>query len=277
MADEIQPGEGQEGPTGATAFDGAGAGAGDGATVPSAPPPPLPPPSAPTEVAPEAAGVDGGAAEQFRVLEQRLGAIEKNTASPEAPPKDTRAEMLRLLAEADGEVGLPQEQQQQQQYQQQQQQYPDQQQPAYQDQQQPGAGQPNEALVNRLAQVEDLLLAQEEESRYNSLSQLAGDNSDFLADEANMKAVTNTVSRFADKYGESMLKSDPELVSLAIRAEQAKIARAGEVPADQARNSGAALETQAGTSGGGELNTEEEIKRAIFSTVEGAKDTFTGG
>jgi hypothetical protein len=217
--------------------------------------------------------VDGGAAEQFRVLEQRLGAIEKNTSAPEAPPKDTRAEMLRLLAEADEEVGPPPGQQQQQYPPQ----YQDQQQPAYQGEQQPVAGQQNEALVNRLAQVEDLLLAQEEESRYNSLSQLAGDNSDFLADEANMKAVTNTVSRFADKYGESMLKSDPELVSLAIRAEQAKLARAGEVPADQARNSGAALETQAGTSGGGELSREQEIKNAIFSTVEGSKDAFTGG
>ena len=270
MADEIQPGEGQEGPTGATAFDGAGAGAGDGVAIPSAAPSTPPPPPAPAEVAPEAAGVDGGAAEQFRVLEQRLGAIEKNTSAPEAPPKDTRAEMLRLLAEADGEVGPPQEQQHQQQY-------VDQQQPAYQNQQQADMGRQNEALVGRLAQVEDLLLAQEEESRYNSLSQLAGDNSDFLADEANMKAVTNTVSRFADKYGESMLKSDPELVSLAIRAEQAKIARAGEVPADQARNAGASLETQAGTSGGGAVSREQQIKDAIFSTVEGNKDAFTGG
>jgi len=265
VAEEVQSGEGQEGPTGATAFDGAGAGAGDGVAIPSATPPTPPPPPTPTEVAPEAAGVDGGSAEQFRVLEQRLGAIEKNTSAPEAPPPDTRNEMLRLLAEE--EQAPPME-------------------PQYQQQQPPPQhGEPpprdpnaaNQVLVNRLAQVEDLLLAQEEESRYNSLSQIAGDNQDFLSDEAHMKAVTDTVSRFADKYGESMLKSDPELVSLAIRAEQAKVARAGEVSVDQARNSGASLETQAGTSGGGELSREQEIKRAIFSTVEGEKDQFTGG
>ena len=85
------PGAGQEGPSGDTAFDGAGAGA--------TPPPvaPTPPASTPS---PTAGGEESNTmAEQFRVLEERLGSIEKNTAAPEAPPTNTREEMLRLLAE----------------------------------------------------------------------------------------------------------------------------------------------------------------------------------
>lgn len=250
------PGAAQEGPSGDTAFDGAGGG------TPAPAPTPVPTPSAP-------AGEESNTmAEQFRVLEERLGSIEENTAKPEAPPADTRQEMLRLLAEEpqqaepEYEYEEPQQQHGQQQYEQPQQGY---------------QGMTPDQLVGRLTQVEDLLLAQEEETRYNSLSQIAGENSEFLTDPAHMKAVTNTVSRFAEKYGEEMLRSDPELVSLAIRAEQAKIAGQSEVSGDAARTAGASLETQAGATGTGDLSPEEDLKRRIFSTVEGNKDAFTGG
>ena len=264
-ASNENPGAGQEGPVGDTAFDGAGG----GATPPApAPAPPAPtPPGVPAEES-------NTMAEQFRVLEERLGSIEKNTAAPEAPPTNTREEMLRLLAEEGAdqyvEPGAEPEYEHEQEgpYQQQQQQ----QQP-----QQSHQGLSPEQLVGRLTQVEDLLLAQEEEVRYNSLSQIAGENSEFLTDPAHMKAVTGTVSRFAEKYGEEMLRSDPELVSLAIRAEQAKIAGQSEVSGDAARTAGASLETQAGATGSGDLSPEEDLKRRIFSTVEGSKDAFTGG
>lgn len=250
------PGAGQEGPTGDSSFDGAGAGA-----TPPAPAQPATPSGAPAEES-------NTMAEQFRVLEERLGSIEENTAKPEAPTPNAREEMLRLLAEEPQQVEPEYEDEEpQQQYEQQQSEQPQQ---GYQ-------GMTPDQLVGRLTQVEDLLLAQEQETRYNSLSQIAGENSEFLTDPAHMKAVTNTVSRFAEKYGEDMLRSDPELVSLAIRAEQAKVASQSEVSGNQARNAGASLETQAGATGTGDLSPEEDLKKRIFSTVEGNKDAFTGG
>ena len=88
------------------------------------------------------------------------------------------------------------------------------------------------------------------------------------------QAISQRLGYAAEAYGNDLLKTDPGLVELAVLAHRAQTAAASEVPADQARNQGANLETGTGAGADGSLSDDEQLKRDILGAGTGGGGPF---
>ena len=96
-----------------------------------------------------------------------------------------------------------------------------------------------------------------------------------LKDPEVVRAVHSRLAPVAERYDDPSLLSDPELVAQAVMAERAQRAAGSEVPAEQARNQGASLETgQGATAPQSEEDPIEAFKRDLLGP-RGGGDAFT--
>jgi hypothetical protein len=102
----------------------------------------------------------------------------------------------------------------------------------------------NEAIRERVTDaVYPYLEAMDREMRGQHLSRLSETTLPELKDPKVVAEVKQRLAPVAQRYDDPSLLSDPELVSQAVYAIRAQRAAAGEVPAEEARNQGASIET----------------------------------
>jgi len=88
-----------------------------------------------------------------------------------------------------------------------------------------------------------------------------------------LSEVEATMQNAVERYGEGA-RYDTNLLSLAYTAAKAKQADAGAVPAEQAANHGASIETQAGQTQTGDPSAEEAYKEKVFGGVGSGGEAF---
>lgn len=88
-----------------------------------------------------------------------------------------------------------------------------------------------------------------------------------------LSGVEATMQNFVGRYGEGA-RFDTALLDLAYTQVKAKLADAGAVPAEQAANHGASLETQAGQTQTGEASVEDQYKQNVFGGGSGGGEAF---
>jgi hypothetical protein len=88
-----------------------------------------------------------------------------------------------------------------------------------------------------------------------------------------LSGVEATMQNFVGRYGEGA-RFDTALLDLAYTQVKAKLADAGAVPAEQAANHGASIETQAGQTQTGETSVEDQYKQNVFGGGSGGGEAF---
>ena len=115
----------------------------------------------------------------------------------------------------------------------------------------------------RIDQVIDYLTEREERENTKALNSFASENPDIRKPEVLEEVIVRT-TEFAERAGDPNLRSDPFVVEQAYKAVMADRAEAAEVPAAEARNQGAPLETDAGASAAeGETSYEDQAKAEL--------------
>lgn len=118
--------------------------------------------------------------------------------------------------------------------------------------------------MEKISAIEGYLQQQATQERLGELNKLVGEFPELSEDETQQK-IAGALSPMADQYGDAVL-TDPRLIRQALIALKAEAASANETPAEEARNRGASLETEAGArSDSGESDENAEIARAIVN------------
>lgn len=132
----------------------------------------------------------------------------------------------------------------------------------------------NEAIRERVAeQVTPYFEAFEMQRRETAIGDLVQKYPDLKKPEV-AQAISQRLGHAAESYGNDLIRSDPGLVELALLAHRAQTGAANEVPADQARNQGANLETGTGAGADGSLSDDEQLKRDILGAGTGGGGPF---
>lgn len=140
----------------------------------------------------------------------------------------------------------------------------------------PGQVDPFDALIReRVAEaVVPIQQQYEMDKRRGQLNDLAQTHPELLETEY-QEAIADRLAPLVDRYGDEMLLTDPMQVEMALIAIKAERASAAEVPAEQAANQGARLETAASaTTPQAQESPEDQIKRGILS-AGGGRSAFT--
>jgi hypothetical protein len=135
---------------------------------------------------------------------------------------------------------------------------------------------PLESIISeRVAEaLNPVLGAIEQDRRRGQLDKLASDHPELL-DRDYQEAITDRLAPLADRYGNEMILTDPDLVEAVLVAEKAARASAAEVPAEQAANQGARLESAVvASSPEAQMTPEQEIEKSILA-ARGGGDAFT--
>jgi hypothetical protein len=106
------------------------------------------------------------------------------------------------------------------------------------------------------------LEAREQADNDAELNRFADENPDVQKPEI-LNAVIEQVDEMARRAGDLGLRTDPAFLDLALKSVRADRAAQYEVPAEQARNQGASLETDAGASNQGEDSYEEQERQRM--------------
>lgn len=114
-----------------------------------------------------------------------------------------------------------------------------------------------QALIQQHGATQEILGGILQQNQEDALHKLADANPD-LREEDTLTAVEAVAGRLAERAGRPELATDPAFVETALRAVRASRATPTEVSAEEARNQGASLETEAGASAGGEPDPEDE-------------------
>jgi hypothetical protein len=130
-------------------------------------------------------------------------------------------------------------------------------------------------ISERVAEaLNPVLGAIEQDRRRGQLDKLASDHPELL-DRDYQEAITDRLAPLADRYGNEMILTDPDLVEAVLVAEKAARASAAEVPAEQAANQGARLESAVvASSPEAQMTPEQEIEKSILA-ARGGGDAFT--
>jgi hypothetical protein len=118
--------------------------------------------------------------------------------------------------------------------------------------------------MERIQALEGHLQYKATQERLSELNALVGEFPELSEEETQTK-IAGALSPMADQYGDAVL-TDPRLIRQALIALKAEAASANETPAEEARNRGASLETEAGArSDNGESDYQTEAARAIVN------------
>lgn len=124
--------------------------------------------------------------------------------------------------------------------------------------------------VNEL--IEERLNPLVQERQHEQVKAFQEKHPDIVQPEI-LSEVEATMQNFVVRYGEGA-RFDTGLLELAYTSVKAKLADAGAVPAEQAANHGASIETQAGQSQTGEPSEEDLYKSAVFGTGTSGGEGF---
>lgn len=143
---------------------------------------------------------------------------------------------------------------------------------------QPGAGydDPFDAIIReRVAEATYPIFAQMEQDRRRAQLEDVAERHPELLDRSVQDTITDRLEAIAERYGNDMILTDPELVEALLIAEKAAQTSASEVPAEQAVNQGARLESARGASATeAPLTPEDQIKQGVLG-IRGGGDLFT--
>lgn len=198
------------------------------------------PAEAPVDTASEEAPAAPDVSEQVALLQQRLDKVDP--PQPEAPDLDAATLADRLLGadpDADYEDTLPE--------------YGD-------DQYQQQAA--NDPYMQEIQGIKSYLQGEATKQRLGELDTLIDEFPELKTEETQQK-VSGALNSLVEEYGDSVL-TNPRLLRTTLIALKAEAASANETPAEEARNRGASLETDAGArADSGESDYQSEVQRAI--------------
>lgn len=120
--------------------------------------------------------------------------------------------------------------------------------------------------------IEKAVTPLEEQRQEEHLRAFQDKNPDIMKPEI-FEKVKATLENLVQRYGDGAA-TDIALVEMAYRGVKAEMADAGAVPAEEAANHGASIETQAGQSQTGETSVEDEYKQAVFAGGAGGGEGF---
>lgn len=125
-----------------------------------------------------------------------------------------------------------------------------------------------ETIRERVAEATfPILQTIEMDRRRDRLDSLAQTHPE-LKDRDFQEAITDRLAPMAERYGNEMILTDPDLIETALIAEKAARATANEVPAEQAVTQGARVESNAGAAAPeAELTPEQEIELGMLRTA----------
>ncbi len=114
----------------------------------------------------------------------------------------------------------------------------------------------------------------EEDRRRSQLTDLAGRFPE-LKETDFQESLADRLGPLAERYGNPMLMTDPDLIEAVLIAERSTRQSAGEVPAETGANQGAPLETRSGAAAPeAEESPEDQIRQGIMQAA-GKRDLFT--
>lgn len=122
----------------------------------------------------------------------------------------------------------------------------------------------------RIQQALDPLVRERREEQVRALQEKYPD----IVEPKILGRVEATLGDLVQRYGDESLKFDPALVEMTYKAAKAEMADAGAVPAEQAANHGASIETQAGQTQAGESSVEDQYKREVFGDAVAGGEVF---
>lgn len=132
-----------------------------------------------------------------------------------------------------------------------------------------------EAIRERVAEAMSPILESIETDRRRGQLEEVAEKHPELRDEATQQAIAARLAPLAERYGNELILTDPELVEATLVSIKAAQATASEVPAEQAVAQGARLETAAGAANPqAESTPEEQIKQGVLGH-RGGGDAFT--
>lgn len=99
-------------------------------------------------------------------------------------------------------------------------------------------------IVQEIEQIKGYLANREHQDRLGELNSLVNEYPE-LAETATQEKIAGALGPLADRYGDAVLV-EPTLIKQALLAIKAEAVSASEKPAEEARNSGASLESEAG-------------------------------
>lgn len=99
-------------------------------------------------------------------------------------------------------------------------------------------------IVQEIEQIKGYLANREHQDRLGELNTLVNEYPE-LAETATQEKIAGALGPLADRYGDAVLV-EPTLIRQALLAIKAEAASAQETPAEEARNRGASLESEAG-------------------------------
>lgn len=139
----------------------------------------------------------------------------------------------------------------------------------------PQAAPLDEQVRERVAEYMGPALQQmEEDRRRGQINQLA-ERFPEIKNQDVQDAIADRLGPMADRYGNPMLMTDPDLIEAVLIAERTTRESAGEVPAEQGANQGAPLETRSGAAAPeAEESPEDQIRQGILNAA-GKRDLFT--
>lgn len=114
-------------------------------------------------------------------------------------------------------------------------------------------------------EVLDYLRDREARAEEAELNKFAQDNPDIEKPEI-LQEVIERVTEIAERAGAEHIRRDPVVLGMVLAEVRAKQAGANEVPAEEARDQGASIETDASASAGGEMSEEQQAVDRILKS-----------
>lgn len=197
---------------------------------------------------------------QLQTMEQQLKSVQDQFAQAQGPqPTD----LVSALLGDEGEGLTPEEvaafQQQQQ---------PGQQEQGQQGEQ-PDLSELDKFVKERIEQAVNPIVEQRQDEQLRTFQEK---NPDIMQPGVFDK-VKATLENLVERYGDGVM-TDLSMVEMAYRGVKAQEADASAVPAGQAGDHGASLETQAGQSQAGETSVEDNYKAAVFDETASGGEGF---
>jgi hypothetical protein len=120
----------------------------------------------------------------------------------------------------------------------------------------------NDPYMQEIQGIKSYLQGEATKQRLGELDTLIDEFPELKTEETQQK-VSGALNSLVEEYGDSVL-TNPRLLRTTLIALKAEAASANETPAEEARNRGASLETDAGArADSGESDYQSEVQRAI--------------